>query len=121
MVNWPISVYMIYRIYPQLMLLSSSNRKYQPYPLSYFPVAVCLRCLITSYSVTYCIYISRKPGFCFHYDCADYDECKYSDTFRLANRVRLYIAPSHYHHGANLSEDIELMKCLSDIFCRVCE
>ena len=33
----------------------------------------------------------------------------------------LYITPSHYHHCANLSEDIELIKCLSDIFCWVCE
>ena len=35
--------------------------------------------------------------------------------------VCLYSTPSHYHHCANLSEDIELIKCLSDIFCRVCE
>ena len=35
--------------------------------------------------------------------------------------VCLSIAPSHYHHCANLSEDIEFIKCLSDIFCRVCE
>ena len=35
--------------------------------------------------------------------------------------VCLYITPSHYHHCANLSEDIELIKCPSDIFCRVCE
>ena len=35
--------------------------------------------------------------------------------------VCLYITPSHYHHCANLSEDIELIKRLSDIFCRVCE
>ena len=35
--------------------------------------------------------------------------------------VCLYMTPSHYHHCANLSEDIELIKCLSDIFCRVCE
>ena len=35
--------------------------------------------------------------------------------------VCLYITPSHYHHCANLSEDTELIKCLSDIFCRVCE
>ena len=28
----------------------------------------------------------------------------------------LYITASHYHHSANLSEDIELIKCLSDIF-----
>ena len=34
--------------------------------------------------------------------------------------VCLYIIPSHYH-CANLSVDIELMKCLPDIFCRVCE
>ena len=31
--------------------------------------------------------------------------------------VCLYSTPSHYHHCANLSEGIELMKCLSDIFC----
>ena len=31
----------------------------------------------------------------------------------------LYITPSHYHHCANLSEDIELMKCLSDILSGV--
>ena len=30
--------------------------------------------------------------------------------------VCLYITPSHYHHCANLSEGIELIKCLSDIF-----
>ena len=35
--------------------------------------------------------------------------------------VCLYSTPSHYHHCANLSEGIELIKCLSDIFCRVCE
>ena len=33
----------------------------------------------------------------------------------------LYITPSHYHHCANLPEDIELIKCLSVLFCRVCE
>ena len=29
---------------------------------------------ITSYSVTYCIYVPGKPGICFHYYCAVYDE-----------------------------------------------
>ena len=33
--------------------------------------------------------------------------------------VCLYITSSHYHHCANLSEDIELIKFLSDLFCRV--
>ena len=48
---------------------------------------------VTSYSVTYCIYIPGKPGFCFHYYmyCAVYDECKYSDMFWLADRVHLFV------------------------------
>ena len=32
--------------------------------------------------------------------------------------VCLYITPFHYQQCAKLSEDIELIKCLSDIFCR---
>ena len=35
--------------------------------------------------------------------------------------VCLYSTPSHYHYCANSSEGIELIKCLSDIFCRVCK
>ena len=35
--------------------------------------------------------------------------------------VCLYITPSHYHHCANLSEDNELIKCMSDIFCPMCK
>ena len=30
--------------------------------------------------------------------------------------THLYITPSHFHHFANLSKDIELIKCLSAIF-----
>ena len=48
---------------------------------------------VTSYSVTYCIYIPEKLGFCFHYYCTDYDQCKLLDTFWLADRVRLFV---HY-------------------------
>ena len=48
---------------------------------------------VTSYSVTYCIYIPEEPGICFHYHCAVYDECKYSDTFWLVDRIRLFV---HY-------------------------
>ena len=33
--------------------------------------------------------------------------------------VCLYSTSSHYHHCTNLSEGIELIKCLADIFCRV--
>ena len=37
------------------------------------------------------------------------------------NAPFLPLPSSHYHHCANLSEGIELIKCLSEIFCRVCE
>ena len=30
-----------------------------------------------------------------------------------------YSTPSHHNHCANLSEDIELLNCLSDIYCQV--
>ena len=46
---------------------------------------------VTSYSVTNCIYVPGKPGICFHHYCAVYDECKYSDTFWLADRTRLFV------------------------------
>ena len=50
--------------------------------VSIFPIVIiffrgCVsEMLVTSYSVTYCIYIPGKPGICFHYFCAVYDECK---------------------------------------------
>ena len=46
---------------------------------------------VTSHSVTYCIYVPGKTGICFHYYCAVYDECKYSETFWLADRTRLFV------------------------------
>ena len=71
------------------MLLSSSNRKYPPFPLwSYFSVVVWLRCLLHH---ILSIYAPGKPGICFHYYCAVYDECKYSETFWLADRTRLFV------------------------------
>ena len=59
---------------------------------------------VTSYSVTYWLYIPGKPGFCFHYYCAVYDECKYSDTFWLADRVRLFV-----HYTISLSSLCKLI------------
>ena len=84
--------------------------------VSTFPIVIiffrgCVsEMFLTSYSVTYCIKIPGKPG-----------------LFMVSanNRIRfvlkivfvcLYITQSHYHHCANLSEDIELVKCLSDIY-----
>ena len=76
---------------------------------------------VASCSVTYRIYVPGKPGICFHYYCAVYDDCKYSDTFWQIVLVFLWSTSSHYHPCANLYEGIEVIKCLSDIFCRVCK
>ena len=74
------------------MLLSSSNREYPPFPLlSYFFRGCVLQMFVTSYSVTYCIYVPGKPGICFHHYCAVDEECKYSDTFWLPDRTRLFV------------------------------
>ena len=65
--------------------------------VSTFPVVIIFFCgcvpemFVTLYSVTYCIYVPGNPGICFHYYCAVYDECKYSNTFWLADRTRLFV------------------------------
>ena len=77
---------------------------------------------VTSYSVTYCLYVPGKPGIRFHYHCAVYDDCKYSDTFWLADRTSLFV-----QYIISLSSLYKLIwrhctyKSLSDIFCRVGE
>ena len=63
-------------IYIYITLLSSTNRKYKSFSLSYFFRGCVPEMFITSYSVTYCIYIPGKPGFCFYHYCPVYDWCK---------------------------------------------
>ena len=74
------------------MLLSSSNRKYQPYLLSYFSVVECLRCLLQ--------HILSLIANTFR----ENDECKLSDTFWLADRVRLFV-----HYTISLSSLCKLI------------
>ena len=68
-----------------------SNRKYPPFPLLSFFRGCVPEMFVTSYCHLYCIYVPGKPGICFHYHCAVYDECKYSDTFWLADRTCLFV------------------------------
>ena len=78
---------------------------------------------VAPYSVTYCIYIPGKPGVCFHYYFVQFMMTWKSWICSVLQIVFvcLYITASHYHHCAHFSEDNELIKCLSDIFCRECE
>ena len=69
----------------------------RPWDYATFPIVIiffrgCVpEMFVTSYSVTFCIYVPGKLGISFHYYCAVYDECKYSDTFWLAVRTRLFV------------------------------
>ena len=82
----------------------------------------CLLCVpemfITSYSVTYCIYVPENWELVFIIIVQFMMSANIRIHFGLQIIfVCLYSTPSHYHHCGNLSEGIELIKCLSDIFC----
>ena len=92
------------------MLLSSSNRKYPPFPLlSYFSVVVCLRCLLHHIlsPIAYTFRENREFVFIIV-------QFMMSANIRIRFGLQivlvcLYSTPSHYHHCANLSEGIELI------------
>ena len=104
------------------MLLSLSNRKYQPNPLSYFSMVVCTRCLLHRILslIAYTFQENRDFGFIIIVQFMMSVNIRIRFGLQIVF-VCLYITPSHYHHCAYLSEDIELIKYLSDIFCRVCK
>ena len=92
MFNWPISVLGDWKdisIAHVIIIIKSE--------VSTFPIVIIFFCsyvpemFVTSYSVTYCIYVPGKPGICFHYYCAVHDECKYSDMFWLADLTCLFV------------------------------
>ena len=105
------------------MLSSSWNRKYPPFPLlSCFSVVVCLGCLLH--------HILLLIAYTFREDREFVSIIIWQFMMSAGSQIRfdlkivfvyLYIAPSHFRRCASLSEDIELIKCLSDIVCRVCE
>ena len=87
-----------------------------------FSLAVCLRCLL-HHILSLIAYTFRElRDFVFIIVVQFMMSSNSRMRFRLhIVHVCLYITSSHYHHRANLSEDIELIKCLSDIFCRAWE
>ena len=99
------------------MLLSSSNREYPPFPfLSYFPwLCVWDVCYII---FCYLLHIhSGKTGNLFSLSLQFMMSANGRIRFGLKIVfVYLYITPSHDHHCINLSEDIKLIKCLSNTF-----
>ena len=85
-------------------------------------MVVCLRCL-SHHGLSLIAYTFREnQEFVFiiilQYMMSAYSRMRFGLQIVF---VCLYITSSHYHNYANLYEDIELIKCLSDMFCRVCK
>ena len=78
--------------------------------VSNFPIVIIFfrgrvsEMFVTSYSVTYCIYIPGKLGFCSYHYFAVYDECKWSDTLWPADRIRVFV-----HYTISLSSLCKLI------------
>ena len=105
------------------MLLSSSNRKYPPFPLfSYFSVDVCLRCLLHHILSLIAYTIRENREFVF----IGIVQFMMSANSRIRLVCRSYSFVCTLHHliiifVQTLSEDIDLIKCQSGIICRVCK
>ena len=96
------------------MLLSSSNRKYPPFPLlSYFSVAVCLRCLL--HQILLLAYTFRENR---EFVNIIFVQFMMSASSRIRFDLRivfiyLYSTPSHYHHCVNLSEIRQILSVIN--------
>ena len=86
--------------------------------LSYFSVVVCLRCLLHHILslIAYTFRENRESVFIIIVQFMMSANIRIRFGLQIV-LVCLYSTPSHYHHP----EGIELIKCLSDIFCRLCE
>ena len=92
MFNWPISVLDDWKDISIAHVIIIIKSEVSTFPNVIISFRGCVpEMFVTSYSVTYCIYVPGNPGIGFHYYCAVYDECKYSDTFWLADRTRLFV------------------------------
>ena len=92
-------------------MLSSSNRKYPPFPLlSYFSVVVFLRYLLHHILslIAYTFRENREFVFIIIMQFMMSANIRIRFGFQIVF-VSLYNTPSHYHHCANLSEGIELI------------
>ena len=90
--NWPISVLGDWIDISIAHVIIIIKLEVSTFPIIIIFFRGCVpEMFVTSYSVTYCLYVPGKPGICFHYYCAVYHECKYSDTFWLADCTRLFV------------------------------
>ena len=90
--NWPILVLCDWKDISIAHVIIIIKSEVSTFPIVIIFFRGCVpEMFVTSHSVTYCICVPGKLGICFHYYCAVYDECKYSDTSWLADHARLFV------------------------------
>ena len=86
------------------------------FPITIFSVVVCLRCLLHNLLSLIAYTFRENREFVFIIIVQFMMSANNLIRFCLQIVfVCLYITPSHYYHWANLSEDIELVECVSKI------
>ena len=121
--NWPISVLGYWKDISVAHVIIIIKSKVSTFPIVIiFSVVVCLRCLLHHILSLIAYTFRENREFIFIIIVQFIMSANIRIRFGLQIvLVCLYSTPSHYHHCANLSEGIEFIKCLSDIFCWVCE
>ena len=121
--NWPISVLGDWKdvSIAHVIIIIKSEVSTFPIVIIFFRV-LCLRCLLHHILslISYTFRENREFVFIIIVQFMMSANIRIRFGLQIV-LVCLFSAPSHYHHCANLSEGIELIKCLSDVFCRVCE
>ena len=121
MFNWPISVLGDWKDISIAHVIIIIKSELSTFPIVIiFSVAVCLRCLLHHILSLIANAFRENREFVFIIIVQFMMSANTRIRFGLQIVfVCLYSTSSHYHHCANLSEGFELIKCLSDIFCRV--
>ena len=120
--NWPISVLRDWKdisITHDIIIIKSDG---STFPIIIFPVVLCLRSLL-HYILSLIAYTFRENR---EFVFIIIMQLMMSANIRIRFGLQivlvcLYSTLYHYRNCANLSEGIELIKCLSDVFCRVCK
>ena len=121
-INWTLYKFKVY--FAHVIIIIKSEVSTFPIVIIFFRGRVP-EMFLTPYSVTCAIYIPDKPDFVFVI-IVQFMMSMMSANSRIHFVLQiaficLYFTPSHYHHCPKFFEDLELIKCLPDIFCRVCE
>ena len=121
--NWPISVLGDWKVISIAHVIISIKSEVSTFPIVIiFSVVVCLRCLLHHILSLIAYMLRENREFVFIIIVQFMMSANIRKRFGLQIVLLcLCSTPSHYHHCANLSEGIDLIKCLSDIFCRVCK